>query len=420
MPSLEVLFARFGLATFLGFLIGLERERDNPARFAGMRTFALISLLGATLAFISSQFTGEWLFVVGFLLVSAFALIAYARGFNIGQTGVTTEIAALMALLLGAMVYWEMLTLAAAITVVVIFLLNFKPNLKRFLKHVARQDIWAGLEFAIVWVVVLPILPNQTYGPFDVLNPREVWVMVVLVTGINLAGYILTQVYGTQRSIGLTGVLGGLISSTAVTFDFARRSKSSKERDYSLEFAFAISIASTGMFLRILVLTAITNPALSLALVVPMVTGALAVIAGDLLLWRAMRNAPQQTQSTSGKQRRSPFALRPALQFGLIYAAILLVTAGAQTLLGRAGVYISSVIGGVAGLDAIALSMAKLAGTSITREVAMQSVAFGAASNMLFKGVIAAVLGSPQIRRYVLPLFVLSAALTVGSAFLLS
>jgi uncharacterized membrane protein (DUF4010 family) len=208
IPTLEILFARFGLALFLGFLIGLEREREKIMVYAGMRTFALISLLGAVLAFVSEQITGAWLFVIGFSIVALFGMIAYYRGFETGHTGITTEVVSLLAFMLGAMVYWDMLTLASALTVVVVMILSFKPNLQTFLSSVDREDIRAGLEFAIVWVIVLPILPNRTFGPFDVLNPREAWLMVVFVAALNLASYVLSQLYGAQRSIGLTGVLG--------------------------------------------------------------------------------------------------------------------------------------------------------------------------------------------------------------------
>ncbi len=421
MPSIETLFLRFGLALFLGFLIGLERERDNPFIFAGMRTFSLISLMGATLAFIGEHFLDSWMFVIGFLVFSTFALASYVRSYQPGQQGITTEVVSLMAFLLGALVYWDMLTLAAAITVVIVFILNFKPNLKKFLNKVDRQDIWAGVEFAIVWVVIMPILPNRTYGPFDVLNPREIWLMVVLVAGINLAGYILSHIYGAERSIGLTGVLGGLVSSTALTFNFARRASSDTERPYANMFAFSIAIASTGMYLRILILTAITNPQLSLRLLPSMLIGALIVIVGDIFIWNQIRRkGTPDEDSPRGKRTHSPFALKPALQFGLIFAVILFISAAGQEYLGDTGSYISSIIGGTAGLDAVALTMAKLATNStIPLSVAVKSVALGAGTNMLFKGIVAWLLGKDEVRSTILPLFTLAAIVTIGIAFLL-
>jgi uncharacterized membrane protein (DUF4010 family) len=419
MPELEALFARFGLALVLGFLIGLERERDKPLVFAGMRTFALISLLGAAAAFISESFTGPWLFVAGFAAMAAFATVSHMQGFEAGQIGITTEVALLLCYLLGAMVYWDQLTLAAAATVGIVLVLNFKPDLQEFLTHVDRQDIWAGLEFAIVTVIVLPVLPNRTYGPLNVLNPREIWLMVVFVTGINLAGYILSQVYSARRSIGLTGLLGGMVSSTAVTFEFARRSAGEGERGFHVLFALAIAIASTGMFFRAVVLAAVINPSLGLALIPTMAVGAVVSALGVYLLWRRT-GVQEDMEAPPGRDRRSPFALWPAIQFGIVFAAVLWVSRALQVTLGNAGVYISSVAGGVAGMDAVTLSMAKLSGADLAQPIAVRAVALGAASNMLFKGGIAAVLGSAELRKVLLPVFTLTAAIVAVAAFLLT
>lgn len=419
MPTLETLFARFGLALFLGFLIGLEREREKIMVYAGMRTFALISLLGAVLAFVSEQITGAWLFVVGFSIVALFGMIAYHRGFETGHTGITTEVVSLLAFMLGAMVYWDMLTLASAMTVVVVMILSFKPNLQTFLANVDREDIRAGLEFAIVWVIVLPILPNRTFGPFAVLNPREVWLMVVFVAALNLASYVLSQLYGARRSIGLTGVLGGMISSTAVTYEFAHRSKNEDEQQYDRIFALAIAVASTGMFFRVPVLALLINSSLGLRLLYPMMAGAIVCALGvAFLAWR-LRRIRTGDEELRGKAARSPFALRPALQFGVLFAVILWLSKAAQVYLGDTGAYISSVVGGIAGLDAVTLSMAKLASAGISQSVAMRSVTLGAVANMLFKGGIAAVLGGGAVRRQVMPLFALASVVSIVVAFLI-
>jgi uncharacterized membrane protein (DUF4010 family) len=421
MPTLDTLFLRFGLALFLGFLIGLEREREKEEVFAGMRTFALISLLGATLAFASQQFTGPWLMVIGFLIVATFALTSHIRNFSIGgHIGITTEVAFLQAFMLGALVYWDMLALAAAMTVVVVLVLTFKPNLQVFLANVAREDIWAGLEFAVVWVVVLPVLPNQPYGPLDVLNPREIWLTVVIVAGLNLAAYILSQVYGMKQGIGMTGVLGGLISSTAVTFEFARRSQKETQRPFARIFALAIAIASAGMFLRVWVLTMFVNGSLGIALLPSMLAGcAIAMLGVGLLYWQTRQQSEPGPDAEPQQKARSPFALRPALQFGLVFAIVLWVSKAAQVYLDDAGVYLSGLLGGFGGLDAVTLSMARLSrSAAITETVAVRSIALGAAANMLFKGGIATLLGTSEIRQTIFPLFIVTAAASVAVAFL--
>lgn len=421
MPPLDILFFRFGLALFLGFLIGLEREREKEMVFAGMRTFALISLLGATLAFASEQFTGPWLIVIGFLIVSTFALTSHIRNFSIGgHVGITTEVAFLLSFMLGALVYWGMLTLAAAMTVVVVLVLTFKPNLQVFLANVEREDIWAGLEFAVVSVVVLPVLPNQPYGPLDVLNPREIWLIVVIVAGLNLAAYILSQMYGLTRGIGMTGILGGLISSTAVTFEFARRSHKETQRPFARLFALAIAIASAGMFLRVWVLALLINSSLGIALLPSMLAGCAVAMLGVGLLWWQTRLQPEPDPDEGLQQKaRSPFALRPALQFGLLFAIVLWVSKAAQVYLDDAGLYLSGLLGGFGGLDAVTLSMARLSRNAITQTVAVRSIALGVAANMLFKGGIATLLGTSEIRRAIFPLFIVTAATSVAVAFLI-
>lgn len=420
MPPLDVLFLRFGLALFLGFLIGLEREREKEMVFAGMRTFALISLLGAMLAFASQQFTSSWLMVIGFLIVATFALTSHIRNFSIGgHIGITTEVAFLLAFMLGALVYWGMLVLAAAMTVVVVLVLTFKPNLQNFLSNVEREDIWAGLEFAVVSVIVLPLLPNQTYGPLDVLNPYEIWLTVVIVAGLNLAAYVLSQVYGMKWGIGMTGILGGMISSTAVTFEFARRSQKEAQRPFARLFALAIAVASAGMFIRVLVLTLLLNGSLGIVLLPSMVVGCAIVLMGAGLLWLQTRQqALPGPEEEPPQKARSPFALRPALQFGLVFAIVLLVSKAAQVYLNDAGIYLSGLLGGIGGLDAVALSMARLSRTAISETVAVRSIALGVAANMLFKGSIATLLGTGEIRWKIFPMFIVAAAASVAVAFL--
>jgi uncharacterized membrane protein (DUF4010 family) len=421
MPPLEILFARFGLSLFLGFLIGLERERDNPDRFAGMRTFAIISLTGATLAFVSEQFAGVWLFIAGFVVVGGYSLASFVLSFPTGRTGITTEIVFVLTLLLGGLAYWDQWALASAITITVIALLSFKPTFRELLRHVARQDIWAGLEFAIVWVVILPVLPNRTYDPFNAVNPRQVWVMVVLVAGLNLAGYVLSKVLSVQGSIRLMGVVGGLVSSTATTFGFARRSSSEEEQGRHQAFALAIAIASTGMFIRTLILIAILNYSLSLALLPPLLLGAGVLGLADLVMWRRTNDKKEKkNKNIQQGESSSPFALRPALQFGVLFAVVLFVAAAAQALLGDIGVYLSSAVGGVAGLDAIVLTVAKLSGSAISQSTAVRSVALGTASNMVFKGIVASVLGQGAVKRHILPLFIAAAVVCTAAAFLLS
>lgn len=420
-PGLTDLFLRFGLALVLGFLIGFEREREKEQVFAGMRTFALISLLGAVLAFGGERIGTGWLFIVGFVVVALFGLSSHLRGaVEARHVGITTEVAFLLAYVLGGLVYWDMLILAAALTVVIVLLLTFKPNLQRLVANVEREDIWAGVEFAVVWIVVLPILPDRTYGPLDILNPHEIWLTVVLVAALNLAAYILSLVYGMRRGIGLSGILGGLISSTAVTYDFARRSQKPDQRPYANLFALAIAVASAAMFLRAVVLTFFINPPLAVSLAMPMLAGCIVAVVGVLILWWQSRNIQHEPEGADRHERRArnPFALGPALQFGLVFALVLFGSKVLQITLNDAGAYISGILGGTYGLDAITLSLARLSQGSLPQTVAMRGITLAAASNMVVKGMIALVVGRDEVRLKILPLFLLAAAASVVMAFL--
>lgn len=415
-----VLFLRFGLALLLGFLIGFEREREKETVFAGMRTFAFICLLGAIMAFMSEHIGNAWLFIAGFIMVAAYGLTSYYRAYEAGHTGVTTEVAFLLSFLVGALVYWDLLILAAAITVAIIAVLVFKPNLQTFAAKVKREDIYAGLEFAIVAIIALPILPDRTYDPLNVLNPKEIWIIVVLVSAINLGSYVLSQIYGAQRGISMAGVLGGMVSSTAATFDFARRSKKATQERFVNLYALAIAIASVGMFFRVVILILPFNPALGTSLIAPMAAGAAVMLAGVILLAIKARQTPLASDEETSTDHvvRSPFALKPALQFALLFAIVLWFTKAAQVYLGNTATYVSSTIGGVAGVDAVAISIAKLGNNSLPQEVAMRSVTLGAAANTLFKGIIATWLGTGSVRQQILPLFVLSALASIIAAFL--
>lgn len=421
MPQFDptTLFLRFGLALLLGFLIGFEREREKETVFAGMRTFAFICLLGAIMAFMSEHIANVWLFIAGFVMVAAYGLTSYYRAYEAGHTGVTTEVAFLLSFLVGALVYWDLLLLAAAITVAIIAVLVFKPNLQRFAAKVKREDIYAGLEFAIVAVIALPILPDRTYDPLHVLNPKEIWIIVVLVSAINLGSYVLSQVYGAQRGISMAGILGGMVSSTAATFDFARRSKKTTHARFVNLYALAIAIASVGMFFRVVILILPFNPSLGTALIAPMAVGAVVMMTGVILLALKARQTPvvDDTQAASEHVVRSPFALKPALQFAILFAVVLWFTKAAQVYLGNTATYVSSSIGGIAGVDAVAISIAKLGNNSLPQDVAMRSVTLGAATNTLFKGVIATWLGTGAVRQHILPLFILSAAACIVAAF---
>jgi uncharacterized membrane protein (DUF4010 family) len=419
MPQLE-LVARFGIALFIGVLIGLEREfarqKEEVRAFAGIRTFPLIALLGCSAALIS-DLTEAWAFAVVALLVGSLIAVAYAFDAREGRVGVTSEVAALVVFVCGALCYWNYLELAAAIAVVTFGFLTLKPQLHRVAQRISSEDLYATLKFAVISLIILPVLPNQTYGPppFDAFNPYKTWLMVVFISGISFLGYVLIKVVGGRRGIGLTGLLGGLVSSTAVTLSFSERSQD--HPDLARPFALAITLAWTVMFGRVLVEVAVLNQSLLQALWLPM-----AAAMGAGLVFCGLYYFSQRTDQGSDVKLANPFELGPAIKFGILYAVILVVAKAAQFYFQEAGLYAAAAVAGLADVDAITLSMAELAGTGggIAVPTAARAVVLAVISNTLVKGGIALGIGTAALRRALLPPLLAILATSATVAFLLT
>lgn len=407
MEPLE-LFYRFGAALVVGLLVGLQREyafrrqvrNEDDELFAGARTFSLIALLGCAGAFIADE-AGETMVVVAAILVlgGLLAVAHYVRSHE-ADTGLTTEVTALVTLLAGAICYWGRLELAAALGVATAVLLSLKVQTETLARALDREDVIATLKFAVITVIVLPVLPRQGYGPppFDVLVPYNVWLMVVLISGISFLGYVLIKIVGTRRGVGLTGILGGMASSTAVTLSFAQRSRTAET--LSRSFGLAIMLAWTLMFVRVLVeVGAIHAPLLGL-IVVPITVAMIAGLAYcGYLYWGEALEAQDEED-----EFKNPFELGPAITFGVLYAVILVGANAARSYFGDAGVYASSIVSGLVDVDAIALSMAQLAQQGeIAMPTAARAVVLAAASNTLLKGGIVIATGAAALRRVIVP-----------------
>jgi len=413
------LFYRFGAALAIGFLVGLQREyaHGGPGRdiFAGERTLALMGLVGCIAAMAADVLASPWPFVGILILMGALIAVAYFVSAWRGQVGLTTEVAALVTILAGALCYWDYLALAAAIAVVTTVLLSLKLEMDTFVQRITREDVYATLKFAVITAIILPVLPNQTFGPppLDVLNPYKIWLMVVFISGISFLGYVLVKVVGSRQGIGLTGLLGGLVSSTAVTLSFAQRSQS--ESELSKPFALAITVAWTVMFSRVLVEVAALNVALLRVLWLPVAASAAVGLAYCIYLHFA-----QRTDEEGEVDFSNPFELGPAIKFGLIYAVILLISKAAQTYLGNTGLYLSSIVAGLTDVDAITLSVAELSRTAggLDLGTAARAIVLAAMSNTAVKGGIVLTSGSPALRKALWPGFVLMLVAGVGVAFL--
>ena len=273
MTETMTLFVRFGAALAMGLLIGVDRERAQSGKFAGVRTFPLIALVGCLAAMLSDT-ASAWCFPVAFLVVGAFVLRSYVLTGSAIQPGITTEMSALIAFLLGGLTWWGSIGLAAALAVVTVLLLSSKRPLERLARRIGRVEIVAAVQFGVITLIVLPVLPNRAFGPLQVLNPYQIWLMVVLIVGVNLVGYLLVRRFGSRQGYTVAGLLGGLVSSTAAALGFSRRSR--EQPDLAGPLALAIVIACSIMFLRVLVITLMINAAVAQRIALPM-AAALAV-----------------------------------------------------------------------------------------------------------------------------------------------
>jgi uncharacterized membrane protein (DUF4010 family) len=405
---------RFAAALGLGLLLGIERERKRDAElfFGGVRTFALIALLGAVGAFMERELNQGWLIIAAFVALSALVIVSYATTAARGELGITTEISSMLAFIVGALCGWQHVGVASVATVVCLLLLTFKDFLHRLARRVELADIEATLTFAVISVIILPLLPNQNFGPppLDVINPYKIWLMVVLIAGLNFLGYVLVKVLGNEHGLALTGILGGLVSSTAVTLSFSQRSR--REPEMSSAFVLAIVIAWTIMFLRVVIMVGIINRALAASLAVALGCMALAGLLVCLALWR--RRAHETGVVAAGA---NPFELGEAIKFGLLFGIVTIVAKAAEVYLGATGLYLAGAVAGATDVDAIALSMANRATTTPESiKIAAYTIVIAVISNTLVKAGMVAFMGAPAMRRtIVLVTLILLVAAAVGA-----
>jgi uncharacterized membrane protein (DUF4010 family) len=413
------LFFRFGVATAIGFLIGVQREFAHGAKgeniFAGERTLALMGLVGCAAAFAGDILGTSWIFMAIVFLLGFFIGVGYFVSAWRGDMGLTTEVAAIIVILSGALVYWGYIVLAIAIAVATTVLLSIKLETDTFIRQISREDLYATLKFAVISAIILPILPNVGLGiePFDVLNPYRIWLMVVFISGISFLGYILIKLVGSRMGIGLTGFLGGIASSTAVTLSFSQRSN--RQSGLAKPFALAITVSWTMMFSRVLIEVAALNRKLFGVVWIPLVAAGLIGLGYCIFLY-----FNQRSKEEGEVEFANPFELSPVLKFGLIYAGILLVSRTAQLYLGDVGIFVSSILSGLADVDAITLSMAQLSQSAEELEIstASHAIVLAVMSNTVTKGSIVLLTGSPSLRKAVLPAFILILATGLAVGFL--
>lgn len=405
------IFVKLGLALMLGLLVGMQRERAE-ARLAGFRTFPLVTVLG-TIAGLLAQTLGGWIVAAGLLAVVLLAVAGNVQKMREGaaDAGLTTEFALALMYLVGAYLVYGPQVVAIAVGGGVAVLLQFKPELHGFVRRLEEEDLRAIMQFVLIAFIILPVLPDQTFGPFDVINPHEIWRLVVLIVGISLGGYIVYKFFGQQAGIVLGGILGGVISSTATTAGYARRSKEAPEGARAA--AVVIMIASTIVYARVLLEIQVVAPRF-LPVAGPRIGVMLAVSLLLCAVW--WRRIPRDGAGLP--EQENPAELKAAIFFGLMYALILLLVATVRHYLGNPALYLVAGISGLTDMDAITLSTSGLVHAGhLDPQRGWQMIVIAAMSNLIFKAGMVATLGHPRLLREIAVLFGFS--LLSGIALLL-
>jgi len=387
------------IAIGLGLLVGLQREwaADKPI---GLRSFALISTIGGLIGLFAMEY-GAWILASGLIAVTiAIYSHAYFLSRQSNVSGMTTELAAIAMFLVGALATSGYMAGAVVIGGVVTLLLHWKAPMHTWVKRIGEIEFQAIARFVLISLVVLPILPNDAYGPYSVLNPWQIWLMVVLIVSINLAAYVSLKVSSGKGGALLSGMLGGLISSTATTVSFSTRSRS--DRLVVPIAGIVILVASALVYLRIVIETAVVARGLLPELIGPVVAFLVlfAIVIGVQLI-RLPPTAEEYLETSN------PAELKTALSFALVYSVVLYISAAVNERFGESMLYPIAAISGLTDVDAITLSIGRLFVESrIETDIAWRVIFVASLSNLLFKAGVVAVIGGTHLRRRVLPVLV--------------
>ncbi|MFO0996175.1 MAG: MgtC/SapB family protein [Alphaproteobacteria bacterium] len=398
-------FERLALALALGVLIGVERgwhERSEPegGRVAGVRSFALAGFLGGLWALLGATL-GELVLAAAFLAFAG-AMVAFRlRAAEITKDyGVTTTIAAFITFGLGALAVRGPMAVAAGGAVVTALLLGIKPVVHRWVERLSYDELLSILKLLVISVVLLPVLPDRGFGPWQALNPYQLWWMVVLVAAISFAGYAAIKLAGERRGIVVAALAGGLVSSTAVAVSLSRLAHG--KTDHHRLLAGGIGLASSTMFPRVLVILAVIRPTLLPTLAPAFIAAMLAGYAATAAMLLDRRG---ETNTGRALLPRNPFELWLAVRFGIFLAVVMLMAEALRTWMGSTGLYLLAAVTGITDVDAIALSVGRMAGGALAPEVALVALLIAVATNTLTKAVIATRLAGLRFgARLVLPL----------------
>ncbi len=407
-PLLDQLYP-FAISLSLGLLLGLERERHPESR-AGLRTFGLTALLGTLSAQLGDTLHSVWPVALGLATVGAMMIAAYLQRPDQEDPGTTSVVALMLAFGLGALCWFGHTTVAAILGVITAMLLAFKTELRGISQQLSGRDVRSMLQFLVLTLVVLPILPNTEFGPYQALNLAQIWTMVVLVSGISLAGYAALRIVGAEKGTWLVGLLGGLVSSTATTMVFSRRSRETP--GFASTASAVILLSNTMVFGRLLAVIAVVAPAMFSHVLPIMGLGLAAGAAAAMICMRQCSNG----HTMAVPEVKNPTELSTALTFGGLYALVLFLSAWLSDIAGSKGLYAVALAAGVTDVDAIVLSSLRLFNLDkLTADHVAIAIVLAMLSNIGFKSALAVSLGGADLARRVLPgLVAMAAAMAAG------
>jgi len=416
LGELEML-QRLGVALAIGLLVGTERgwstrQLAEGRRVAGIRTFGLIGLLGGLWAFIGS-YAGELVLAIAFAALATLLIVAYVQVLKKDtDIGATSMVAALVTFGLGALASFGELEVATSGAVIMTLLLGVKPELHRLVMRIERRELAAVIQLLLMSVVLLPVLPNQGYGPWQALNPFRIWWMIILIAAISFAGYVAIKAAGARLGILLTGIFGGMASSTATTLSLARLGKSRPSLHPLLSAGVIVACAT--MFPRMLLLAWVIAPSFAFRLLLPLGLAGVAAYGVALWTWRGA----SASEAAADLMPSNPFEFGMAVKYGALLAAIMVLSFALQDWFGQTGLFLLALVSGLADVDAVTLTFGgRVADASLAAALAAWATLAAAFSNTVVKiGLVAMSSGGAMLWRVALGLGASIAAAALGIA----
>lgn len=405
----------FATSIGIGLLIGLERERQSDIK-AGLRTFALVGLLGCLCALLTQVTDSGWILAAGLLAIAAMIITAHVSDpLDTGDPGTTSVVALLVCYALGAMVWFGHGSSAVMLAIATTVLLYFKTELHGISRSLTPVDLLSILQFGVLALVILPILPDRNFGPYDALNPRNIWLMVVLISGVSLAGYAALRIVGARHGAALIGVFGGLVSSTATTMIFARHARAHVAMARTAMVV--ILLANMVVLVRLSVVTFVVAPPVLLTLLSVLSLGMLLGVAATLWGWRQLESG----DTLPLPEVANPTEIKTAVGFGALYALVLVLSAWLQDIAGSQGLYLLALASGLTDVDAITLSSLRMFGMEkLSANQTVMAITLATLSNLAFKTGLVVAIGGKALARFTFPGFLAIATGLIGGLLLMN